>query len=421
MVKHRSTTAGLRYAAAALIALVLVGGAACSQPDSTEPSQKLSPMPEAIPSELFGMHIHNAAKSTPWPAEPIMEWRLWDAGVAWPQLEPGRGQWQFGLLDKYLALARQHNTGVLLTLALSPRWASARPDEKAMYSPGSAAEPADVEDWRTYVRTVATHCKGKVQAYEIWNEPNSAHFWTGNIDQLVTLTREASIVIKSIDPSAMVISPPPTGGMAGVKWLSEFLAAGGGRYVDVIGFHFYVYPKPPEASIAIIQAVRNAMDVGGVRTKPLWNTETGWGRPTAFPSETVAAGYLARDYILNWAAGVQRFYWYAWDNHNWVSLETTRSDSQTLTPAGTAYGIIQKWMTGARMVECFADQNQTWACRLDKGEVSSWIVWNPGSATAFEVPPSWHAVFVRSLLGESNKISGTTVSVSQVPELLSIQ
>ena len=43
----------------------------------------------------------------------------------------------------------------------------------------------------------------------------------------------------------------------------------------------------------------------------------------------------------------QRVYWYAWDNHSWVTIETTGTDNKTVRPAGQAYGAIQKWLSGA--------------------------------------------------------------------------
>src|SRR5882672_950381 len=93
------------------------------------------------------------------------------------------------------------------------------------------SRPKDLEDWRTFVRTIATRYKGRIHAYEIWNEPNVKRFWTGSIDQWVALTREASVIINSIDPQAIVVSPPATS-FPGIKWLPEFLSKGG-QYVDV--------------------------------------------------------------------------------------------------------------------------------------------------------------------------------------------
>ena len=79
------------------------------------------------------------------------------------------------------------------------------------------------------------------------------------------------------------------------------MSHGGGQYVDVIGYHFYDAPHPPEDMVPLIQKVEQLMAENGAGNKPLWNTETGWPYPKPFPSDDLAAAYLARAYILNWA------------------------------------------------------------------------------------------------------------------------
>ena len=90
---------------------------------------QLTPPSQLIPSTFFGMHFQNG--NTPWPSVPVGSWRLWDTSTRWPDIEPGKGRWNFNGLDKYLALAQQHDTQVLLTLGVTPQWASAHPDLKS--------------------------------------------------------------------------------------------------------------------------------------------------------------------------------------------------------------------------------------------------------------------------------------------------
>jgi glycosyl hydrolase family 39 (putative alpha-L-iduronidase) len=369
-----------------------------------------------IPAEFFGMHFHHIGSTTPWPNVPIQQWRLWDAYVAWPNLEPAKGQWRFQTLDKYVAIASEHNVGLLLPLGLSPGWASARPQEKSTYQPGGAAEPRDIEDWRTYVGTVARRYKGKIQAYEIWNEPNLKQFYSGTVDQMVTLTREASQIIRQIDPNALIVSPSATQDR-GVPWLAEFLLKGGGAFVDVIGFHFYVAPQPPEATVPLVSSVRQTMVQSGVGEKPVWNTEAGWFLPKPFP-EDLAAAYVVRDYILNWVAGVQRLYWYAWDNHGWVSLETTQKDSSTLTSAGAAYAVAVRWLSGARILSCNNDSKQRWTCELERGGHKQWILWSAAGPSSYHLSPEWRINRREEISGSNDSITTGDINLGPSPVLL---
>jgi GH35 family endo-1,4-beta-xylanase len=341
---------------------------------------------------------------------------LWDAHAAWPDIEPQKGKWVFDKLDTYLSLAQQHHVQVLLPLGMSPKWASARPAEKSAYQPGFAAEPVNLSDWADYVRAVVGHCKGRVQAYEIWNEPNLNVFWTGHTEQMVDLTHQAHDIIKSIDPNALVISPSATASNHGDAWLNEFLEKGGGRYVDVIGYHFYT--TSPEAMVPLITQIRQIMAQNNAGSLPLWNTETGWAKPKPFPSDDLGAAYLARAYLLDWAAGVSRFFWYAWDNHSFVSVETTKSDNQTPTSAGRAFETIQSWLVGAQMRSCDMAADHTWTCMLHRGNLDEWVVWNPDHGTQMKVPPAWRATTITPLNSRPAPLSTATLNVNEIPQLI---
>jgi hypothetical protein len=375
---------------------------------------------EVIPESYFGMHIHHLASQdpTPWPDVPVPQWRLWDALVTWPDLEPNKGQWQFEKLDAYVALAQQHGTGILLPLGGSPHWASARPTLPSDYYPGFTAEPANIEDWRTFVKTVALRYKGRIHAYEVWNEPNLKQFWTGTTDQMLTLTKEASQIIHGVDPNAIVVSPAATSDY-GIPWLAEFLKKGGGQYVDAIGFHLYVNPStlPPEDMVPLIQHVRQVMSDNGVANKPLWNTESGWLPPAKFASDDLAAAALARAFIVSWAAGLQRFYWYAWDNIS-LAIVPYKRDEHRITLAASAYKTTEQWLVGARMESCGQSTDHTWTCQLNRSGKKAWILWNPQGHQKFDLPGSWHVRSITPLLENSHPLQGTSVDIGPVPVLL---
>ena len=385
-----------------------------------------------IPGTLFGMHIHRIATTTPWPAVPFGAWRLWDAYVAWPSLEPQKDHWNLKELDLYIEAAKEHQVEILLPLGLSPQWASSHPDEKSAYGLGNAAGPARLGAWQDYVRTLATRYKGRVRAYEIWNEPNLKQFYSGSIPEMLQLAGAAYTIIKEIDPQAVVCSPSATG-PDGVHWLDQYLEQGGGKYADVIGFHFYTNPEPPEDMLPLIQHVKAVMHKYNVSNMPLWNTETGWAienRLSVVPaapasvkfnsvvlSEERAAAYLARTYILNWAESVQRLYWYSWDNN---VMGLTEADGRTVKLPGRAYTEVQGWLLGARMHSCQSDETGTWMCEITRDhEYHGWIVWNPDRAIAFHVPVNWSVTRVRHLLdGESKLGAERNIQIGATPLLL---
>ncbi len=419
----------------ALIASLVLVVIACNQPSvlkdmGTRQSDTRAAAVSAnpIPRSLFGMHIAHA-NEIPWPAVPIATWRLWDANgrgglTFWPHLEPQKGKWDFRTVDYCVGLAQSKGVELLYTLGLTPQWASARPRDGSPYGEGpTPAEPRNLEDWRNYVRTIATRYKGKIQYYEIWNEPNLKHFFSGSVDQMVRLAREAYTILKQVDPSIKVVSPSIFSEYGGVNWLDEYLTKGGGAYADIIGAHFYIAnDKPPEESLSLMREVKQVMAKHGLQNKPLWNTETGFGNKgeNAFYSDEQSMAYVARSYILNWASGIERFYWYAWDNRNVVTLLMVEEDNKTLTTAAKAYGEIQQWLVGSRMNKCEPDVQDTWICEFTQEDGDpAWIVWNSKREHSLKIPEGLNLRQVRSLKGEKTALPDNRhVKIGSLPILL---
>jgi len=393
----------------------------------------LQPTSKIIPSELFGLHIHRATSSTPWPVAPFGTWRLWDCYVQWPWLEPNKGEWHFEHLDKIVALAEKNEVHILLPLGLTPTWASKRPAEKSAYGighQGYAAEPRNLDDWRNYIRSVATRYRGRIKDYEIWNEPNLPSFFSGSQEQMILLAQEAYRILKEVDPTIRVVSPSATSD-TGPAWLDSYLAKGGAKIADVIGYHFYVSPHQPESMLPIIARVKQIMVKYGVHNKPLWNTETGWfianrltdvkADPSGFKgkvlSEGEASGYIARSYLLSWASGIERFYWYSWDGEE---IGLTEADGKHIKSVARAYAEVFDWLVGSRIINCSSDMNGTWICLLLRNDGrSAWIVWNPQTVFTFDIPKSWDVNQMRGLDRQSIAIkTGARLEIGSVPVML---
>jgi Glycosyl hydrolase catalytic core len=411
--------------AIATIALAPAIGSRLSSPPSPNLSSpkiattSASPPAAKIPANFFGMHIHHAEKT--WPNVPFYSWRLWDSYTTWGDLEPQAGMWKFDKLDRAVAVAATKKVELLLTLGQTPRWASARPDDPSPYgNPGWPAEPANLQDWRNYIRTVATRYKGKIRHYEIWNEPDYKMFYTGSVSKMVELAREAYTILKQVDPQNVVLSPGATNGTPDFQWQKEFFAKGGGKYADVIAQHLYPKTAIPEERVEYIESFTKVVAAAGLSKKPIWNTETGWLKPVTMQSDRQAMAYVARTNLIDWAKGVQRLYWYAWDNRAAVSVYFTQTDRQTPTPIAKSYAQIQKWMVGARMTECKPQADKTWICQFARNGRSHWVVWNPDRQLTFTVPKNWNIKKTQDLTGKTTTLPASRqVSIDFSPLLLS--
>lgn len=351
---------------------------------------------QPIPASLFGMHIHRAVPNQTWPAIPFTAWRLHDVdGLFWHQVEPAQDQWDFTAFDAAVALAQQQKVELLYVLGQTPAWAAAQPSAPSAYGiPGTSSAPAMVDDWRDYVRTVATRYKGKIKHYELWNEANLTDYYSGDMATLVQMAQEAYTILKAIDPTIVVVSPSFS---SDPTWLTPYFTAGGGAYADVIAAHYYLpAAAAPEAMLPRIRQTQDIMAAHAQDHKPLWNTETGFGsfREGVTIQGKHALGYVARAYLVQWLAGVERFYWYAWDNKNFVGLHLTQADEKTPTAAAWAYAKIQTWLIGAQLQECRIDRSQTWRCSLmTAAGKAALIIWNPEKSVAYSLPTNVNTIY----------------------------
>jgi len=397
-------------------------------------AQEVGPS-RVVERDFFGMHIHRADTVGMWPNVAFGSWRLWDSYVSWRDLEPQKDQWRFDALDRIVATAERHRLSVLLTLGMTPSWASSRPEEACAYGNGCAAEPARLEDWENYVRTVVSRYRGRIEAYELWNEAHftelespydaagKAYFYSGSCAKMVEMGRIAYRVIKEIDPDAKLTSPSIHVQGDWIRKLRLYLRLGGNAYTDAVSFHFYA--STPEDGLRSMSAVREAMKAYGLGDKPLWNTEVGFViRNQAEPSTKAgasphdAAGLIARSFLLNAAGGVDRLYWYAWDD-GIFGLAGTKG--QTPSEAAIGYGAVQDWITGAVVSLCTRRSDAIWSCELKKGKESFRVVWSAYESIEWQSPKGWRVTRYKPLLAKQPipiADAGGKIPIGPLPALL---
>ena len=238
--------------------------------------------------------------------------------MAWHDVEyRGPGLWNLEGCDMAVAKASQHGVKVLGILVGCPAWANG--NKEAFYPPTED----HLDDWSTYVRTVATRYKGKVAAYEIWNEEN-IQYWQPTPDPVyyTRLLKLASTEIRAADPAALIVM----GGTAPVDpgYMETTFKNGSLDYVDAVAYH--PYPEiigesgqPPEAKFWpkeklsgwILNTVRELVwNYSKDHTKPIqvWVTEIGYSTE-AVDYQTQAA-YMLRCLINYASTSVDRLIWY---------------------------------------------------------------------------------------------------------------
>ena len=182
------------------------------------------------------------------------------------QKEPG-GSFDFSRYDYVVDDAAARGISTLPILGNPPHWA--RPVTEHL------------PEWRAFVRETATHFKGRISVYEIWNEENIGAFWPSpNAADYAVALRAAYGEIKATNPSARVCF----GGTAGAdsRFIDAAYRAGAKDFFDILAIHPYCAPQPPEYFLdEALGRIRGVMARHGDAEKPIWITEIGWPTHTA--------------------------------------------------------------------------------------------------------------------------------------------
>ena len=171
--------------------------------------------------------------------------------VSWQDVEgAGKGQYDWTNLDRIVGQAEQHDLKLIVRVSQDPD----RP-----FWAGNA--PQNAGHFADFLAAMASRYKGRIQAYQVWNEPNLAREWGGRRPDpagYTGLLKKAYAAIKGADPKATVITAgmAPTGtdteiAVPDVKFYDQMYQAMKGKsdgYFDMLGVHAAGFAAPPEVS-----------------------------------------------------------------------------------------------------------------------------------------------------------------------------
>jgi LysM repeat protein len=255
--------------------------------------------------------------------------------VDWALYEASPGNINWVPLDEMVDAIDNAGFNILLTVSSAPSWARDTNVDKG--------PPTDYQTYANFVGELAARYEGRVDAYEIWNEPNLQREWHTpkglSAENYVALLKLAYAAIKQADPQAIVMS----GGLAptGINdpayaiddrvFFSQMYAAGVAEWADAIGAHPNGWANPPDSTCCqnnrpavsgwddhpsfffkeTLRAYRDIMKQNGDSGTYIWATEFGWGSNdglnieppeglgfVAFTSLDEQAQYILRAYQL---------------------------------------------------------------------------------------------------------------------------
>jgi hypothetical protein len=240
-----------------------------------------------------------AGDPTQWTAQSLQAMK--DAGMTWIRIEIGwqavewsQGTLDWSYIDPMVNLAQGYGFKILGLVTYAPDWATTG------NTPTMHGSPTDPTQFAEFASAAATHYQGKINAWEVWNEPNIREFWgpTPDVARYATLLEVTYQAIKAVDPSSTVLSGglSSAGQITPLDFVEGLNAIGANKYLDGVALHPYTFPELP--NVAGIQSITSVHDV---MQKQVWLTE--FGAPTgtapyAAVSTTDQATAMAQ--VLSW-------------------------------------------------------------------------------------------------------------------------
>ncbi len=258
---------------------------------------------------------------------------------AWRDIEGiEKGRYDWWRPDFIVEAVEAAGLKLLVRIDRQPFWAQAPGSE-----PHENMPPADPADFADFCGVLADRYRGRIAAYQVWNEPNLSREWGGQAPDpaaYAALLRGCYGAIKAADPAAVVISAglaptgvePPTA-MPDTDYLRAMYAAGAGTAFDALGVNAPGYRAAPDVSpeegerlyghrsftFRRVEDMRAIMVEHGDEAKQVVILEMGWTLDPIRPEyawfavdEQTQADYLVQAYA------------YARENWQpWIGLMTT--------------------------------------------------------------------------------------------------
>jgi hypothetical protein len=304
--------------------------------------------------------------------------------------------------------------------------------------------------WQEFVGQLADHYRGRVQAWEIWNEPN----YTFEPDFYARMVKRAADAIKRSDPNATVVA---MGGSCDADYVAEVISEIERQYpgwpwrekLDAISMHMYPPMETAVRDTRIGPAAEFRNDIQRVYREPIWNTEAGhwdsgffhtsnapsvlWGR-ALFPfrsgylyteSAPLAVENVSINFIESIGNGLRKYFYYDFRTAPSPGMLGSHPSAleydDTVRPKGIALSVLAKLFDHSRgLGQLATPDDSTHAFLFDRYGTPLIALYSSDNANRSITLPSGTPQQIRiyDVMGNVLPSSGRTVLYGRQPVYL---
>ncbi len=286
-----------------------------------------------------------------------VKWVRWD--VDWNVVQPNSAAvYEWDSIDRVQATADRYSIQSLAILTYTPPWA-----RSGACKGDPHCAPADVAAYGRFAGTAAARYKGRIDNWEVWNEPNFTFFWKPqpNVTAYAALLRQAYGEIKASNPNATVLSgglaasgDEDDGSLSPITFMQGIYTQKSNTSLDAVSLHPYTFPAMPSYKAwwnrwQQIDPIRSLMVQNGDSGKKIWLTE--FGAPTGGPGVGYTANQLndfkyGKDYMQEAAQQtlMQEALQGYWDREAWMGpffWYSLKDESQNTGDPENFFGLLR--------------------------------------------------------------------------------
>jgi len=314
--------------------------------------------------------------------------------LSWGEVEPERGKFLWGKYDQTADEESRRGIRVYQIFHNIPAWARADRNWKAY--------PDDLRDVFHFARAAAEHFKGRIQAWEIWNEADIPGFSEELGDEYAAFHKAAALGFRAGDPDVKVLMVSLAMGPG--KFADDIFLNGIAPYTDIYNWHIYARPQdyPARAQAHLALMARH-----GLSRWPMWLTEAGIplrdrDGGLSPEDERRQAEFIPRSYVYSLASGVDKHFWFVFPYYleNGIDFGSLNPDL-TPKPGYVALSTITYALgRGDYRGRLEVGRESAHVHVFDRGDGSQAAVcWSEEGAMEVDLPVSGKSVTLLSLVG----------------------